>query len=845
MNAEVVVPAKAPFVPATRAGGLLVPPRGRLHPSFALFLFFLTVDVAALLFLPYFATRWTDSPWATADRLAFLGKAIAGGLAFGLVASISAERRNRSPWWFLAGHFGVIVAAVAALADFDRASPFSATLAVVVAGFIGAVGALFGSSKPADAPKAFDPALDAICRLLYAWSNIWFGILLMAVVAIATQYGSIHENRFNSKAAHFDVYRSWWFGATWFVAGVSMLAATFRKWPWRLEQSGWLTVHTGLGLVVIGSMMSFFSSVEGELALREGETGAELELRNASRFVVEEIGRRDDGRRFRRSVLDARTRFDTDPTEQEPLEEFRLPLGEDGTAVLKVDRYFTAARPYENWSDDGDAPNAGIELKLGTPDGASETFRLDERDRSSERLPFGSREFDIQFARLTKPLYEAILETVDPTGFGAVVIKDRAGKTVAELPVRPESRPTKDDGATAPLAGSAVIGETTVELLDYADNAGTTPGSTEMFDLSPGQIRNPSVRFKLKQGAAEEVRIASVFRPAEQADVDGWMKSAHPYAAFYEWRPRFKIEGPMLVFTPADAGMKWLFVGSDGKAVGGDVLAGVPLPLPMPMLIATPLKLFARAKIDQGFEFDGYRDGAPEAARVTVTADQGKPRTFWLRRGGQPQTFDAAGRSFAVAWRPERRPIGFSLKLNDFHRDFFPGSVNEKSFESYLELTHPTKFPTATDIKIDMNRPLRLDGWRLYQSRFGNDDATTFLQVNRDPGLSVIYPACCVVLLGLMIVSFLKKPMRERRLALERRGLSAARHIGDAVLTIAAVGAAPVLYGLWVSVGLPFGGVAAFLFGLVMVVLVPTAVVILYARKFGPSRTVARPESGS
>lgn len=836
MNAAAVVPDPAVPAPPTRAGGLLVPPRGRLHPSFALLLFFLSVDVAALLFLPYFATRWTDSPWASADRLAYLGKAIAGGLAFGLVASISAERRNRSPWWFLAGHVGVIVAAVAAVADMDRASPFSATLAVVVAGFAGAVVALFGSAKPSGAPRPLDPLLDAICRLLYSWSNIWFGIVLMAVVAIATQYGSIHENRFNSKAAHFDVYRSWWFGATWFVAGVSMLAATFRKWPWRLEQSGWLTVHTGLGLVVIGSMMSFFSSVEGELALREGETGAELELRNASRFVVEEIGRRDDGRRFRRPIMDARTRFDADPTEQQPLEEFRVPLGEDGTAILKVDRYFAASLPYENWSDDGAVPNAGIELALGTPDGASETFRLDEKDRSSEKLPFGSREFDIQFARLTKPLYGAILQAEDPTGYGAVVVKDRAGKTVAELPVRPESRPQKDDGATAKLSGSAAIGETTVELLDYADNAGQLPGSTEMFDLSPGRVRNPSVRLKFKQGAAEEIRVASVFRPAEQTDVDGWMKSAHPFAAFYEWRPRFKLEGPMLVFTPADAGMKWAFIGSDGKAVGGDVQIGVRLPLPIPMLIATPQRIFTRAKIDQGFEFDGYRDGAPEAARVTVTTGQETPKVLWMRRGGQPQPFEAAGRMFAVSWRPERRPIGFSLKLNEFHRDFYPGSVSEKTFESYLELTHSTKFPTATDIKIDMNRPLRLDGWRLYQSRFGNDDATTFLQVNRDPGLAVIYPACCVVLLGLMIVSFLKKPMRERRLALEKRGVSAARHIGDAVLTIAAVGASPVVYGLWVSVGLPFGGAASFLLGLAMVVLAPAAAVVLYARKFGPAR---------
>ena len=63
------------------------------------------------------------------------------------------------------------------------------------------------------------------------------------------------------------------------------------------------------------------------------------------------------------------------------------------------------------------------------------------------------------------------------------------------------------------------------------------------------------------------------------------------------------------------------------------------------------------------------------------------------------------------------------------------------------------------NVKIDMNHPLRLDGWRLFQSRFDARSAKeeTVLQVNRDPGLSVTYPACVVLLLGLVIVFTQKK----------------------------------------------------------------------------------------
>ena len=123
---------------------------------------------------------------------------------------------------------------------------------------------------------------------------------------------------------------------------------------------------------------------------------------------------------------------------------------------------------------------------------------------------------------------------------------------------------------------------------------------------------------------------------------------------------------------------------------------------------------------------------------------------------GRGHLIQKDGREFAIRWWKTEQPLGFSLNLRDFHRDFYPGQREAKTFESYLWLDHPNKFEEHGDqvgIKIDMNHPLRLDGWRLFQSRFSEGEGEqTFLQVNRDPGLTVIYPACIVLLLGLVIV---------------------------------------------------------------------------------------------
>ena len=72
------------------------------------------MDVACLV-VPFYTARFSDSPWGSADRMAFLARAMAASLAFGLVTSIAAERRNHSNWHFLLGHivfpFALLLAA--------------------------------------------------------------------------------------------------------------------------------------------------------------------------------------------------------------------------------------------------------------------------------------------------------------------------------------------------------------------------------------------------------------------------------------------------------------------------------------------------------------------------------------------------------------------------------------------------------------------------------------------------------------------------------------------------------------------------------------------------------------
>ena len=117
-----------------------------------------------------------------------------------------------------------------------------------------------------------------------------------------------------------------------------------------------------------------------------------------------------------------------------------------------------------------------------------------------------------------------------------------------------------------------------------------------------------------------------------------------------------------------------------------------------------------------------------------------------------------------------------------------------------------------------MNHPMRLDGWRLYQSRFdpgAGGRESTILQVNRDPGLTPTYAACILLTIGLVIVFFQKPFLRrvEKRLKRDKAPPVRRLAIGIGLVLLAITFTVPGI--LFIS----FAGEGAFLLlGVVLIV---------------------------
>ncbi|MCF7687764.1 MAG: cytochrome c biogenesis protein ResB [Cephaloticoccus sp.] len=158
-----------------------------------------------------------------------------------------------------------------------------------------------------------------------------------------------------------------------------------------------------------------------------------------------------------------------------------------------------------------------------------------------------------------------------------------------------------------------------------------------------------------------------------------------------------------------------------------------------PSVVATPLPL--TYKQDE-------RNLA--AAFVELIGPEGSLGT-WLvsTQVTRPQSFDYAGRTFALSLRFARNYKPFSLQLLDFRHDVYAGTAIPKNFSSRIKLMTPDGREDR-EVLIYMNNPLRYAGLTFYQASYVGDH-TTILQVVHNPSWMLPYVSCVMMMLGLLI----------------------------------------------------------------------------------------------
>jgi len=179
-------------------------------------------------------------------------------------------------------------------------------------------------------------------------------------------------------------------------------------------------------------------------------------------------------------------------------------------------------------------------------------------------------------------------------------------------------------------------------------------------------------------------------------------------------------------------------------------MAGMQFVIPEPMIKGT----YGVVKVPK----EEMTENDFDALIVEISSNGEKVQKKLL--GGKGPTifsdkFEVGGLEFAMAYGSKVYELPFSIKLNDFIAEKYPGT--ERGYKSYMsKVTVEDERPF--DYDIFMNNILDHKGYRFFQASFHPDEKGTVLSVNHDQwGTWITYIGYFLLYLGLMGIMFFGK----------------------------------------------------------------------------------------
>jgi cytochrome c-type biogenesis protein CcsB len=121
---------------------------------------------------------------------------------------------------------------------------------------------------------------------------------------------------------------------------------------------------------------------------------------------------------------------------------------------------------------------------------------------------------------------------------------------------------------------------------------------------------------------------------------------------------------------------------------------------------------------------------------------------------GEEHSTNIEGVDISITYGSKLIEIPFSIYLNDFQLERYPGSNSPSSYASEVVLKDQS---TEKPFRIYMNNILKYSGFRFFQSSYDRDEMGTILSVNHDSlGTSITYIGYLLMAIGMVLIFFNK-----------------------------------------------------------------------------------------
>lgn len=170
------------------------------------------------------------------------------------------------------------------------------------------------------------------------------------------------------------------------------------------------------------------------------------------------------------------------------------------------------------------------------------------------------------------------------------------------------------------------------------------------------------------------------------------------------------------------------------------------------------VKVISEDQYRASMKMDMNINGEELSALVVEAEYDGQKREIALmgqgkRFKGFTENFRMGDIDVSLEWGAKQIEMPFSLKLDDFLMEKYPGSMSPSSYESHVTLIDPAA-GINMPFRIFMNNPLEHGGYKFFQSSFDRDEMGTVLSVNHDPGKIPTYLGYALLALGLFLNFF-------------------------------------------------------------------------------------------
>lgn len=166
------------------------------------------------------------------------------------------------------------------------------------------------------------------------------------------------------------------------------------------------------------------------------------------------------------------------------------------------------------------------------------------------------------------------------------------------------------------------------------------------------------------------------------------------------------------------------------------------------------------ARIQVESEGQKVKNESMTALRLLVEVNGAEQETIiYGKKGlrGRPSILQLDDLDLAIAYGAKERTLPFSIHLDDFIMERYPGTNSASSYASEVQLIDSRK-NIQMDYRIYMNHILDHDGYRFFQSSFDQDEKGTYLSVNHDFwGTWVSYLGYFLLTLGMFLTFFSAK----------------------------------------------------------------------------------------